>query len=57
MDVTRFDLPKVNDTVKVIEGSKAAAEDLQKMQDTIYRMTHSKLDLILFCNAYESEEI
>ena len=57
MDVTRFDLPKVNDTVKVIERSKAAAEDLQKMQDAIERMVHSKLDLVLFCNAYEFEEI
>ena len=27
------------------------------MQDIIQRMTHSKLDIVLFCNAYESEEI
>ena len=57
MYFTHIDLPKVNGTVKVIRGSKAAAEDLQKMQDAIERMVHSKLDLVLFCNAYESEEI
>ena len=52
-----MELLKLNDALKVIQRPKATTEDLLKMQDTIERLMHSKLDLILFCNAYESEEI
>ena len=51
------ELPKYNITPKIIQEPKASAEDLQKMQDAIGLMIHSKLDVVLFCNAYELEEI
>ena len=52
-----MELPKYNEPLEINQGPKAGAKDLQEMQEAIRRMMHSKLDLVLFCNAYEFEEI
>ena len=60
VDVDNFnhvEPPKFNEALMVNYKAKASAFDIQKMEDAIRCMTHSKLDLVLFCNAYESEEI
>ena len=51
-----MELPKYNEPLEINQGPKAGAKDLQEMQEAIRRLMHSKLDLVLFCNAYESEE-
>ena len=56
-DVINMELPKYNNALEIIQRTKASAEDSQKMQYTIGLMMHSKLDVVLFCNAYELEEI
>ena len=43
--------------LRLFKNLKQSADDLNHMQDAIERMKYSKLDLVLFCNAYESEEI
>ena len=40
-----------------IHELKSSEEDIKQMHDAIGHMTHSKLDMVLFCNAYEYEEI